>query len=50
MFDNYGIDNCKISLSEKIEADNSDKLKLSEAKYITEANISHIQVENNEIN
>ena len=34
MFDKYGIDNCKISLLENVDANNSDELKLHETKYI----------------
>ena len=34
IFDKYGIDNCKISLLENVDANNSDELKAYEAKYI----------------
>ena len=34
MFDKYGSDNCKISLLENVDANNSDELKLHETKYI----------------
>ena len=42
MFDKYGIDNCKISLLENVDANNSDELKVYEAKYIKLLNCVNI--------
>ena len=42
MFDKYGIDKCKISLLENVDANNSDELKTYEAKYIKLLNCVNI--------
>ena len=47
MFDKYGIDKCKISLLENVDANNSDELKAYEAKYrklLNCVNINHNQI------
>ena len=45
IFDKYGIDNCKISLLENVNASNLDELKAYETKYIKLLNcVNYIKI------